>query len=313
MTRKRIFVVSSVEAMAHAKSFMRNCKDDDHIEYLPWWDQFQPGRTLIEELERFKRKLDGALIILTPDITASLEEGDRSIPNLNVLFEFGFFLSRFGRRRVAVVKYGEVFLPSDLDGVIPIYGGAYNPARTVRATRRTKDEFARWVEGFKGSPGFSVAGTATSSKRDPNPREGQSFLSYRNEYKLIAADFDAIDLDLTEPIDTWTRLRFTITATGDAEKYAFYFHFRTSANEQGYIGITNQPGEEFITQTERTSPQTNSAKPDLDIKVLTLIEHRWPLLKGRPVVIDKLRLRGDKMAQSGHIEASVKLLRSFSR
>lgn len=299
--------------MAHARSFMRNCKDDDHIEYCPWWEQFKPGGTLIEELVRFKRKLDGALVILTPDISASLERRKRSIPNLNVLFEFGFFLSQFGRRRVAVVKYGDVFLPSDLDGVIPIYGGAYNPAKPIRATKRTKDEFARWVDGFKGSRGFSVGGMKPSSRREVNPREGQSFLSYRNEYKLIAADFDAIDLVLTEPIDTWTRLRFTIAATGDADKYAFYFHFRTSANEQGYVGITNQPGEEFITQSERTSPETNIAKPDIDINVLTLIEHRWPLLKGRPVVIDKLRLRGDKTAKSGHIQASVKLLRSFSR
>lgn len=126
---------------------MAKCRNQRRIKYYPWWNEFVPGRTLVNELNRFKGSLDGAVIIMTPESSTTLRGTRRRIPNLNVLFEFGYFFGIFKHDHVAIVKYGGVYLPSDLDGYIPIYGGAVYSASGVAPPPggRTKTEFLRWV------------------------------------------------------------------------------------------------------------------------------------------------------------------------
>ena len=70
----------------------------------------------------------------------------RAIPNLNVLFEFGFFYSALGKEKVAVVRYGDIYLPSDLDGYIHITGSKhFTRGRAVSVGKLTKTEFDRWL------------------------------------------------------------------------------------------------------------------------------------------------------------------------
>jgi predicted nucleotide-binding protein len=148
MPAKKIFVASSSEAIPYAKAFMAKCQNQKRIKYYPWWDEFIAGRTLVDELNRLKGTLDGALIIMTPDSNTTLRGTRRKIPNLNVLFEFGYFFGVFKQDHVAIVKYGSVYLPSDLDGYIPIYGGTgYTPGSKVAPppVARTKAEFLRWL------------------------------------------------------------------------------------------------------------------------------------------------------------------------
>lgn len=301
---KKIFVVSSREAIPHANSFIRACKDDEHIEYYPWWKHFQPGHTTIEELERFKRKLDGALVILTPDIQATIRNERKSIPNLNVLFEYGFFLSKFNRKHVAVVKFGDVFVPSDLAGVIPISGSSEYTSRPKRVATRTKQEFFRWVEGFKERKKRGTSdnpkGASTPEKTTAAPASGRE-----SRFKLHADNFDAVDLEIIEPIDTSTRLRYRLESIASNQTYVFYYHFRTSENEQGWIGTTNRACELYETSTERTGPESKEMRPRMDIDVQGVIQRRWPQLKGKPVIIDRLRLRGDMDNRPGRIQATV--------
>lgn len=150
MAAKKIFVASSSEAIPYAKAFTAKCSNRKLINYVRWWEEFRAGRTLIEELERFKGDLHGAILIMTPDCEATLRRRKHFIPNLNVLFEFGYFFGAFKRENVAIVKYGDVYLPSDLDGYIPIYGGSeYDRKRKKKIapppTTRTEEEFFRWV------------------------------------------------------------------------------------------------------------------------------------------------------------------------
>lgn len=84
------------------------------------------GQTIIEKFES-NSDVAFVFILLTPDEIAytadQLEKEDherekefRARPN--VIFEFGFFVGKLGRRKVCALHKGNVALPSDLNGVI---------------------------------------------------------------------------------------------------------------------------------------------------------------------------------------------------
>jgi predicted nucleotide-binding protein len=74
---------------------------------------------------------------LGPDDVGCLEE-ERDTPTAweprsrqNVIFELGFFIGLLGRARVCALKFGEVRVPSDYDGVVYVpfdEGGAWRYA-----------------------------------------------------------------------------------------------------------------------------------------------------------------------------------------
>ncbi|MGD9874041.1 MAG: TIR domain-containing protein [Kiritimatiellia bacterium] len=153
MAQKHIFIASSAEAIPYAKSFVAKCRNKKRIRYIKWWEHFRPARTLLDELERFKAELHGALIFVTPDCELKFRRGKKYSPNLNVLFEFGYFMGRFPKENVAVVKYADTYMPSDLDGYIPIHGGdSYKKRLQGQApppSARTISEFRRWMNNLK--------------------------------------------------------------------------------------------------------------------------------------------------------------------
>ena len=68
-----------------------------------------------------------AIILLTPDEIAyskdqhALEDNQRSKEwraRPNVIFEFGYFAAKLGRRHVCCLHKGEVVIPSDLQGLV---------------------------------------------------------------------------------------------------------------------------------------------------------------------------------------------------
>jgi predicted nucleotide-binding protein len=84
------------------------------------------GRTLIEKFEEHS-DVGFAFVVLTPDDVAYTADQEtsadvdrkkefRSRPN--VIFEFGYFVGRLGRRRVCCLIKGDVTRPSDIDGLM---------------------------------------------------------------------------------------------------------------------------------------------------------------------------------------------------
>lgn len=152
MSLRKIFVVSSVEGKKQAACYIRHCTDK-HIEYRPWWNEFQGSRIVIDELERIKNEYDGALVVLTPDVRATIRRKREWVPSLNVLFEWGFFLSKFTKANIAVVKYGAVHIPTDLGGWVLLHGSdVFNASRVKVPSARSKDEFRRWLTGVHETP-----------------------------------------------------------------------------------------------------------------------------------------------------------------
>ena len=119
------------------------------LTFLPWWEAFTPGRELLAELDSIRGRVDGALLLFTPDSKAMIHGRSVNIPNLNVLFEFGYFYGHFGPHRVGMVRYGKIYLPSDFGGYIYISGsGTFRQAAASAVSARIVGDFNRWVEGL---------------------------------------------------------------------------------------------------------------------------------------------------------------------
>ena len=141
-----LFVGSSSAAKSQAKVLV-NTFESGTLKFLPWWDTFTAGRTLLEELDRIHTTVDGAVLLFSPESETTIRGQTKQVPNLNVLFEFGYFYGVLGRDRVAMIKYGEFYLPSDFGGYIHIFGSnGFRRGASNKIGKRTTDEFNRWVE-----------------------------------------------------------------------------------------------------------------------------------------------------------------------
>ena len=83
---------------------------------------FRAGQTLLERIETLPYEFDGALLLATPDIYCTRQDRSFVAPASNVIFEYGYLSSRLTRRRVAICRFGDADMPSDLEGVKVIEG-----------------------------------------------------------------------------------------------------------------------------------------------------------------------------------------------
>jgi len=75
------------------------------------------GKTLVEKLEKYS-DVDYAFVILTPDDVGALKgETLRERGRQNVIFEWGVFVGKIGRKRICLLIKGDVEIPSDLHGI----------------------------------------------------------------------------------------------------------------------------------------------------------------------------------------------------
>lgn len=89
----------------------------------------------------------GSLEVEWNTLTDTSVLGAYEIPNLNVMFEFGYFYGQFGKEKVAILKYGDFYLPSDLGGYIHIFGSkGFKRGAVTAVGKRTSNEFTRWVQ-----------------------------------------------------------------------------------------------------------------------------------------------------------------------
>ena len=103
------------------------------------------GDDIAFHLDAIRARVDGALLVFAPESVSTIRNRRVPIPNLNVLFEFGYFYGHFGQRRVAMVKYGEFYLPSDFGGYLHIAGSrSFRRGAALKVGKRTTREFERW-------------------------------------------------------------------------------------------------------------------------------------------------------------------------
>lgn len=145
MAKTLLFLGSSSAAKSQAKALMASLSSDQ-VEFLPWWDAFPAGRTLLEQLDSIRSRVSGAVLIFSPEAEGTVRGNVVQLPNLNVLFEFGYFYGHFGREKVAFVKYGDFYLPTDFGGYIHVFGSkSFKRSAAVTVGKRTTSEFQRWI------------------------------------------------------------------------------------------------------------------------------------------------------------------------
>ena len=146
MPKTTLFIGSSSAAKSQAKEVVKTFGSST-LEFVPWWEAFTAGRTLLEDLDSIREKVDGAILLFSPESTSEIRKRNQAIPNLNVLFKFGYFYGYFGKSKVAMLKYGDFYLPSDFGGYIHIFGSThFGRSGVVKVGKRTTDEFSRWIQ-----------------------------------------------------------------------------------------------------------------------------------------------------------------------
>jgi hypothetical protein len=75
MPKITIFLGSSSAAKSQAKAIVRALSGPT-LEFLPWWEMFTPGRMLLEELDEIRVRVNGALLLFSPESTTNIRKTD---------------------------------------------------------------------------------------------------------------------------------------------------------------------------------------------------------------------------------------------
>lgn len=104
-------------------------KDLEITEPIIMGEQFGLGRTLPEKFEHLASTVDGVIAIATSDDIGGLaiDQNEEDIPNENVSFnrrtrqnvwlEVGWGWGHFGRKKIMILRKGDIEEPSDLSGI----------------------------------------------------------------------------------------------------------------------------------------------------------------------------------------------------
>jgi predicted nucleotide-binding protein len=117
LDNKKVFIVHGHDDKARLE-LSRIIKDDLGLE--PIILQEEPNvtiETIIVKFERLAKDCSSAIILFTPDDNADGKLRARQ----NVILELGYFLGKFQnpeQRRIAIIKTGNIEIPSDISGVI---------------------------------------------------------------------------------------------------------------------------------------------------------------------------------------------------
>ena len=94
--------------------------EDLGLETVILQEQPDQGRTIIEKFEQYAQ-CDFAVALFTPDDVGGSHDNDlQPRARQNVIFEFGYFIGKFGRDRVRALVKGRQEIPSDYSGVMYI-------------------------------------------------------------------------------------------------------------------------------------------------------------------------------------------------
>ena len=127
-----LFVASSRESKRLALAVQANLQ---HVADVTVWDQgvFSPGTMTLDVLSEKASDSDFGAFVFSADDLVRLREQQFMAVRDNVLFEFGLFISRLGRKRVFMVfpdkSLSPLHLPTDLAGLA---GATYDAARLER-------------------------------------------------------------------------------------------------------------------------------------------------------------------------------------
>ncbi|HEX5884177.1 MAG TPA: TIR domain-containing protein [Pyrinomonadaceae bacterium] len=148
MVINKIFIGSSNEAEKLAEAVGEMIDHHDGTKAVLWRTLFPAGNILLEQIERLPNEIAGAILLATPDLKCSRNEEPFSAPVANIVFEYGYLSARLGRRRVSILQFDEVALPSDLQGVRIIKDNQrrYQKGAVFPLLESTKRDLQQWLD-----------------------------------------------------------------------------------------------------------------------------------------------------------------------
>jgi len=106
---------------------------------LDWWEDFIPGRTILDQIEDAASRSVGGIFLFTQDDgLAEQDQRDKAVPRDNVVFEAGYFIGLKGKRNVLIVREAGAKMPADLGG--DIYASLGNRS-DIAPIKRTLESF----------------------------------------------------------------------------------------------------------------------------------------------------------------------------
>jgi len=125
MTKSRVFIGSSSEALKVAEAIHQNLEHDCFCEI---WTHgiFGINKYQLDALLKQASNADYAILVLHPDDITTARGKQRRSPRDNVIFELGLFIGKLGKDKTCFVtpRGVDVKIPSDLVGITP---AAYDP------------------------------------------------------------------------------------------------------------------------------------------------------------------------------------------
>ncbi|MEC0266714.1 nucleotide-binding protein [Paenibacillus anseongense] len=116
---KKVFIVHGHDN--EAKQTAARFVEKFGLKAIIFHEQDDMGNTIVEKLERVS-EVGYAIVLLTPDdigrAKASKPEEEKHRARQNVIFEWGYFVAKLGRKNVFALLKGDVELLSDMQGVL---------------------------------------------------------------------------------------------------------------------------------------------------------------------------------------------------
>lgn len=81
-------------------------------------DQMNSGLSILEKFEQYASECNYAVILITPDDKLKYKDEIIYRARQNVILELGYFWAKFDRKKFAVIKKGDIEMPSDIQGVV---------------------------------------------------------------------------------------------------------------------------------------------------------------------------------------------------
>lgn len=146
-TQRAIFVGSSQEAAMLAAKIASAIVAAGMSPVVWNMGAFPAGQTLVERIEDLPYEFEGAVLLATPDIFCTRLDKSFLAPASNVIFEYGYLSSRLTRRRVAICRFGEADMPSDLEGLKVIEGNDVD-YEAPELPQGVESEVTSWLDGL---------------------------------------------------------------------------------------------------------------------------------------------------------------------
>jgi hypothetical protein len=116
--KPRVFIGSSKEGLSIAYAIQHNLEND--AEVTVWaQDVFRPSQFVLESLTDQLDNTDVGIFVFSADDVVKMRGAEHAAVRDNVLFEYGLYVGRLGRKRSFIVapSGAALHLPSDLNGI----------------------------------------------------------------------------------------------------------------------------------------------------------------------------------------------------